>query len=78
MATQIILNGQNRTFAEADSVGTVAELVSKLELKADRIAIEHNGTLAPRKTWPEIILHNHDRIELVHFVGGGIDSLRIA
>ena len=71
MANQIILNGQPRVFTDPDIVATVAQLISLLGLKADRVAVEHNGVLAPRKTWQETCLSDGDRVELVHFVGGG-------
>lgn len=53
---------------------TVSGLVAALDLKADRVAIEHNGEIASRGAWQETYLKTNDRIELVHFVGGGVDS----
>lgn len=76
MAIQIILNGQPRVFAEPEIVTTIAQLIATLDLKADRVAVEHNGVLAPRKSWPDTPLGDGDRVELVHFVGGGSDSQR--
>ena len=40
-------------------------------LKTDRIAVERNGEIVPRARWPEISLTEGDRLEIVHFVGGG-------
>ncbi len=73
MAIEIILNGQHRVFEQLEAGATVLQLVLALDLKADRVAIEHNGTIAPRGTWQEASLASGDRIELVHFVGGGCD-----
>ena len=39
--------------------------------RCDRIAIELNGTIAPRRTYADVILHDGDSMEIVHFVGGG-------
>jgi thiamine biosynthesis protein ThiS len=35
------------------------------------VAVEHNGEIVPRATWGERILNGGDRLEVVHFVGGG-------
>lgn len=74
MAIRIVLNGQNRVFDELGSDATVTQLVCALSLKADRVAIEHNGNIVARKNWSEVSLNDSDRIELVHFVGGGRDT----
>lgn len=39
--------------------------------RCDRIAIELNGTIVPRRTYADVILHDGDSMEIVHFVGGG-------
>jgi sulfur carrier protein len=71
MALEIVLNGQVRVFAELESRSTVTKLIEALQLKADRVAIELNGSIAPRASWAETEVSNCDRVELVHFVGGG-------
>ena len=71
MALELVLNGQPRIFAELEGSSTIARLIAVLELKSDRVAIELNGAIAARAVWAEIALNNGDRIELVHFVGGG-------
>lgn len=40
-------------------------------LKIDRIAVEYNGEIVPRSRWQEVTLKVGDRLEVVHFVGGG-------
>lgn len=49
----------------------MAQVVNALDLKADRIAVEHNGEIAPRTGWGEVFVADGDRLEVVHFVGGG-------
>ena len=71
MPLTITLNGRSQTFAELGSSATLAELVLALGLKADRIAIEKNGESAARPGWAAARVEAGDRIELVHFVGGG-------
>jgi thiamine biosynthesis protein ThiS len=67
----IQLNGQPRTLPELSAPTDLASLVQHLGLKSDRIAIEHNGAIAPRSTWPTVQIQPNDRLEIVHFVGGG-------
>jgi sulfur carrier protein len=42
-----------------------------LELAPKRLAIEHNLLILARSLWPETRLKTGDRLEIVHFVGGG-------
>ncbi len=75
MDLSIRINGSERSFPGIDEPLPLAELVEALELKSDRIAIEHNGEIASRKDWPTIQVHCGDRLEIVHFVGGGACQL---
>ena len=52
------------------------ELVRELSLAPERIAIELNHRVIRRHEWPETILNDGDRVEIVHFVGGGADIRR--
>jgi sulfur carrier protein len=67
----IQLNGRPRTLPELSAPTDLATLIQHLGLKSDRIAIEHNGYIAPRASWPSIQIQPNDRLEIVHFVGGG-------
>ena len=62
------INGDEKTF---DSPLTLAALVEILDMKPDRVAIELNRDIVPRDRWSETQLHDGDRLEIVHFVGGG-------
>jgi sulfur carrier protein len=42
-----------------------------MALKGDRIAVEHNGQIVQRANWAETPVSSGDRLEVVHFVGGG-------
>lgn len=64
----LTINGESREFS---SISTVAELVSQLGMKADRVAIELNRDLLPRDRWISTQLSDGDKLEIVHFVGGG-------
>ena len=74
MPLTIVLNGENRTFDELEPGATLARLVEILGLKPDRIALEQNGEISPRRTWANAEVASGDRLELVHFVGGGSRS----
>lgn len=64
----IHLNGEPKEIPEGL---TLTALLEWLKLAADRVAIEHNLQIAPRGRWAETPVRNGDRLEVVHFVGGG-------
>ncbi|MEM7780487.1 MAG: sulfur carrier protein ThiS [Pseudomonadota bacterium] len=63
----ITLNGE----ARHTSCATIADLVRELELTPEKVAVERNGEIVPRSTLEEAGLAGGDRLEIVHFVGGG-------
>ena len=69
---KIQINGQERVFPEAPHPFTLSALVEILGMKADRVAVELNRDIVPRDRWAETCLNEGDRLEVVHFVGGGI------
>lgn len=71
MALTLVLNGQSREFTTLPQSPNLADLVSELGMKSDRVAVELNGEIAARGSWSETPLMEGDRIEIVHFVGGG-------
>jgi sulfur carrier protein len=71
MSFTLILNGQSRDFADLTPPITLAQLIAELQLKGDRIAVEHNGQIVERTRWPSTHLTAGDSLEVVHFVGGG-------
>ena len=64
----ITLNGQ---IVEALEAVRLSDFVAQRGLKADRVAVERNGEIVPRHIWQHVILEAGDRLEVVHFVGGG-------
>lgn len=54
----------------------MGELVVELALPKERIAVELNGEVVRRSLWEATTLSDGDRIEIVHFVGGGQRSNR--
>jgi len=64
----VIINGETRVLAPVE---TLAALVEQLEMKSDRVAIELNREIVPREQWAQTSVKDGDRLEIVHFVGGG-------
>lgn len=65
---KIQINGEARDFPDSLSL---AALIEQLGTKGDRVAVELNREIVPRSQWPQTSLRDGDRLEIVHFVGGG-------
>ena len=65
---RLVINGEERDFP---AITTLASLVEQLGLKSDRLAIELNRDIVSRTDWSTTELKEGDRLEIVHFVGGG-------
>jgi sulfur carrier protein len=65
------INGEEREYGSVPAPFTLAALVESLGMKADRVAVELNRDIVPRDRWTETKLNDGDRLEVVHFVGGG-------
>jgi thiamine biosynthesis protein ThiS len=65
---QVVINGENRNF---EAPLTLAGLVQVLGMKTGRVAVELNREIVPRDQWDRTQLADGDRLEIVHFVGGG-------
>jgi thiamine biosynthesis protein ThiS len=68
---KLTINGRDREFPELQSDSSLPRLIELLQLKADRVAVERNGSIVPRATWAEVGLEDGDKLEVVQFVGGG-------
>ena len=64
----LYLNGESQ---EVPDGLTLAGLLEWLKLPADRVAVERNLSIVPRDRWADTLLEAGDRLEMVHFVGGG-------
>ena len=64
----LLLNGERSEVADGSSL---AQLIETLGLAPERIAIELNQSVVRRSEWSTTELREGDRIEVVHFVGGG-------
>jgi thiamine biosynthesis protein ThiS len=65
---RIQVNGETR---EVEDNVSLPKLVAELELKPEQIAIELNHNVVRRAQWGNTLLQPDDKVEIVHFVGGG-------
>ena len=65
---KVFINGESKILSGTPSL---AQLITQLELPAARIAVELNREVVRRADWSSTMLKEDDRIEIVHFVGGG-------
>lgn len=66
---QVQINGEPREFSHSSL--RLSELVEQLSLAPQRIAIEVNRQIVRRADWEHTEVSDGDRVEIVHFVGGG-------
>lgn len=65
---KVFVNGETKEIA---SEINLVELLEKFSIPRERIAIELNKVVVRKKDWGNISIKDADRIEVVHFVGGG-------
>jgi thiamine biosynthesis protein ThiS len=70
---RIQVNGQPREIADNLDL---SQLIASLNLRPEQIAIELNQTVVRRVQWHSTILREDDKVEIVHFVGGGCETRR--
>jgi sulfur carrier protein len=68
------INGESHAVTDAKAGFTLAALIESLNMKPDRVAVELNREIVPRDRWPQTPLKEGDRLEIVHFVGGGCSA----
>jgi len=64
----ITVNGEPRSF---EALPDLAALISALGLDRRKVAVERNLEIVPRSAYGRTRLADGDRIEIVHFIGGG-------
>ena len=65
---KIIVNGKLLT---VNLKFSMKNLIEKLKTPINKVAIELNEEIVDKKKLSQIYLKNKDRIEIVHFIGGG-------
>lgn len=64
----VTINGKSE---ELPSGTTVAALLVERRIRTPLVAVEYNGRILPREEYPRVVIQAGDRLEIVHFVGGG-------
>lgn len=64
----LLINGKEETLEQAENV---EELLTQYGAVNGRVAVEHNGTILKKEEWAETPVQDGDKLEIVHFVGGG-------
>jgi sulfur carrier protein len=65
---QLIINGESR---ELDEGISIAQMLEQSDLAAKRIAVEVNEQIIPKGRHAQTLLHDGDKIEIIHAIGGG-------
>ena len=65
---EVLLNGERRQVPEGLNL---EGLIEHLQIKSERVAIEHNRRIVKRDDWEQVKVQAGDELEIVHFVGGG-------
>ena len=64
----VTINGEIKQLESEVSLDRLLELFS---LPSQRVAVELNREVVRKKDWPNVVVKDADRVEVVHFVGGG-------
>jgi thiamine biosynthesis protein ThiS len=65
---KVFINGEKR---DIPNEVNLSELLKNLSLPSERIAIELNKEVVRKKDWENVRVADADKIEIIHFVGGG-------
>jgi thiamine biosynthesis protein ThiS len=71
---EILLNGEKKSIPEGLNLSGLIEF---LQLRPQQLAIELNFQIVKSNRWNEVYLSRGDKIEIVHFVGGGLCSMSL-
>ena len=65
---RIMINGEARELADGL---TVAGMLQTLGIDTRKVAVERNLEIVPKSTFSSTVIEDGDRLEVVHFIGGG-------
>ena len=65
---EITLNGEKYNLEMGSNI---VDLIEKLGLNIDKLAIERNLEIVPKSKFAMTIIEEGDKLEIVHFIGGG-------
>ena len=56
---------------EINTETNLNQLLNKLKIQKTKVAIEVNGAIVEKNKYSKVILNKDDKVEIVHFIGGG-------
>ena len=56
---------------EINTETNLNQLLNKLKIQKTKVAIELNGVIVEKNKYQKVILNKGDKVEIVHFIGGG-------
>ena len=56
---------------EINTETNLNQFLNKLKIQKTKVAIEVNGAIVEKNKYPKVILNKGDKVEIVHFIGGG-------
>ena len=65
---KIQLNGDSYEISNGTNLN---ELLNKLKIQKNKVAIEVNGEIVEKNKYENLVLNKNDKVEIVHFIGGG-------
>ena len=66
----LLLSGQELAY-KINTETNLNQLLNKLKIQKTKVAIELNGVIVEKNKYPKVILNKGDKVEIVHFIGGG-------
>ncbi len=66
---KLVINGED--YHDLPDNLSVADILTRLELPETKIAVERNRAIVPKSTFSQTALADGDRLEIIHFIGGG-------
>jgi sulfur carrier protein len=71
MSLKLKVNGELRSVPAATNPAGLESILAALPVRKELIAVALNDTIVPRAAWRQTLVSEGDRLEIVHFVGGG-------
>jgi len=71
MALRLVVNGAEQEIESVADGGFLLQVIEGLGVEPSRVAVELNGEIVRRGNWGSVAVRAGDKLEIVHFVGGG-------
>ena len=71
MLMRLLINGDSRLIPGMTEYGALDHVLSALSIRKELVAVALNDIIVPRADWDKTTVADGDRVEVVHFVGGG-------